>query len=214
MIDMVAASIGKKQIALLIEALVGKPANPNDRASAERRFLKELDSSGIAPAARKRILAQTDFESMNAALVSALAQADVAALQEAPSTALADAAKRLGELDDATAELDSVVAAEKVKEKAKTKTKTKTVTVPAGLADKPRIRKGAQVREDGLEEGGPDAILVDAVSKPGGALHSQLCVAVGGWKKCDRRLARAAALVGLTLKSTREGSDTRFEVAS
>jgi hypothetical protein len=69
------------------------------------------------------------------------------------------------------------------------------------------------VRDDGLEEGGPDAILVDAVRQPGGALHSDLCVAVGGWKKCDRRLARAAALVGLTLKSTREGDDTRFEVA-
>ncbi len=191
---MLADAISKKQIALLIEVLVGKPANPNDR-----------------------ILAHTDFESMNAALTAALQEA-ASGDQPVSETALADAAKRLDAgveaasangaalLDDATADLDAVAAAER-------KAAPRTVKVRAGLADKPRIKKGATIRADGLEEGGPDAILVDAVRQPGGALHSDLCQLVGGWKKCDRRLARAAALVGLTLRSIREGSDTRFEVA-
>jgi hypothetical protein len=83
----------------------------------------------------------------------------------------------------------------------------------AGLARKPRVRKGAVIRADGLEKDGVDALLVDAVKAKGGALHSALCRKLK-WKKCSRRLARAAKIAGLKLKATRvASSDIRFEVA-
>ncbi len=207
---MIDASISKKQIALLIELLTGKPARPTDRAEAARRLTRELDSNGIAEDARQRILALTDYDAMRTAIMEAV-HAGAGGIPEG-STALADAAKALD------AGVEAAPVAEPAEPEAKpakrrAKAEAKTVTVPAGLADKPRVRRGAVIREDGLEEGGPDAILVDAVRQPGGALHSDLCQLVGGWKKCDRRLARAAALIGVQLKATREGDDTRFEAA-
>lgn len=83
------------------------------------------------------------------------------------------------------------------------------VKVRPGLAPTIRIKPGEKVREDGLPEGGIDAKLVDAVLADGGALHSELN-ALTGWKKSDRRLARAAQVAGVTLTKTREGGDTRF----
>lgn len=83
----------------------------------------------------------------------------------------------------------------------------------AGLAKKPRLRKGAVIRADGLEKGGVDALLVDALKQKGGALHSVLCKKLK-WKQCSRRLTRAAKIAGINLKATKiAGGDTRFEVA-
>jgi hypothetical protein len=46
-----------------------------------------------------------------------------------------------------------------------------------------------------------------------GALHSALCKKLK-WKRCSRRLARAAKIAGLKLKATRvEGGEIRFEIA-
>lgn len=89
-----------------------------------------------------------------------------------------------------------------------------TITLStAGLAKKPRLSKGAVLRPDGLEKGGVDALLVDAVKRKGGALHSALCKKLK-WKKCDRRLARAAKIAGLKLRASRiDGGDIRFEIA-
>jgi hypothetical protein len=93
-------------------------------------------------------------------------------------------------------------------------TKSTTITIStAGLAKRPRLRKGAVLRPDGLEKGGVDALLVDAVKRKGGALHSALCRKLK-WKKCCRRLTRAAKVAGLKLRTTRvDGGDIRFEIA-
>jgi hypothetical protein len=81
-----------------------------------------------------------------------------------------------------------------------------------GLAAAPRIKKSETLRADGLVDGGVDAILIDAVKRGNGALHSELCEMVG-WKKCDRRLRRAADISGVKLIVAREGKDHRFSVA-
>lgn len=94
-----------------------------------------------------------------------------------------------------------------------TKKGTAITIKTAGIAKKPRVRKGAVIRADGLEKGGVDAILIDAVKRKGSALHSDLCKKVR-WKRCDRRLTRAARIASIRLKATRiEGGDIRFEVA-
>ena len=76
-----------------------------------------------------------------------------------------------------------------------------------GLARKPRVREGAVIRADGLEKGGVDALLVDAVKQRGGALHSALCKKLK-WKRCGQRLARAAKIAGLKLRATRSMAAT------
>lgn len=91
----------------------------------------------------------------------------------------------------------------------------RAITAPTGgnLAPAPRLRKGETLRADGLIDGGVDALLVDTVKRDGGALHSELC-AIVGWKKCDRRLGRAAEIAGLRLIVAREGRDQRFSIAA
>lgn len=187
-------SISKKEIASLISKMIGKPAKPTDRAEATRRLIRELDTHVTDPSVRQAILKQTSFTAMGAALTEALK----------PAPAKAKAA----DLQQQTPETHAaMMRAEPVAPKA-------LKLSDKGLATKPRTKKGATLRADGLEEGGVDAILIDAVKATGGALHSDLCKKVK-WKKCDRRLARAAKIAGIKLKATKVdgGGDIRFEVA-
>lgn len=86
----------------------------------------------------------------------------------------------------------------------------------AGLgALKPR--KGETIREDGLPVNGIDDWMIDQVLNKAGALHSEMCAHLGTvdgskkpWKRCSRRLARAAVVAKVKLTSKPEGDDTRF----
>lgn len=80
----------------------------------------------------------------------------------------------------------------------------------AGLSATIKVKGDQKVRADGLPENGIDDYLIDAVLAKGGALHSAMCKKLG-WKRCSRRLARAAEVAKVTLVAEKVGNgDIRF----
>jgi hypothetical protein len=226
------------QIATLTAQVTGdaQPKRAANKEAAIKRFSNALDAAGIEPSRRRLIVTDvlnaSDFPGASAILRAFLAtKPDAAAENTVDTSGLAEAAAE-SDAEDAAAEwadkeaarragrratlrvIEGTAAAEKPKRASKAEldhlfTNPRAVTPRPGLAETIRVKPGEKVREDGLPEGGIDAKLVDAVLADGGALHSELN-AMTGWKKSDRRLARAAQVAGVSLTMKREGNDVRF----
>jgi hypothetical protein len=73
---------------------------------------------------------------------------------------------------------------------------------------KAKLQKVAR-RSDGLIKGSAGAKLVDAVCKPKGATHAELCEIVK-WRACLPFLLKSAAQAKIKLRKEREGRVVRY----
>lgn len=222
-------ALNNPEICTLIATLTGTPVKrAANKETAVKRFLAAASVSNIDGEA---ILSRASFADAAEALASAMSPAESPADPvEEIDEPVADDADGIPAflLKDRPSALDIVSGIEPVViEPVETKGRGRKAgklslksTGPLvyelkprkGLVEAPVLRKGETLRADNLIEGGVDAKMIDRL-KEGPALHSELCAMLGGWARCDRRLARAAQIAGVKIMATRTGGDIRFEIA-